>query len=219
MLYDFHTHTFLSDGVLSPAEQIRRAVANGYAGIGITDHVGVGTMATALAQASEDCALAKAHWGIDAVPGVELTHVPAASVAQLARRAKEMGAKLVVVHGETVVEPVERGTNLAALQSPDVDILAHPGLITPDELRLAATNGKFIEISARAGHSLTNGYIVQQGRAAGVKFLLNSDAHAPRDLLTAGFARLVALGAGLTEEEMHEVLELNPKLLLGRLRD
>ena len=42
MLYDFHTHTFLSDGVLSPVELIRRAVSNGYTAIAVTDHAGLG---------------------------------------------------------------------------------------------------------------------------------------------------------------------------------
>jgi predicted metal-dependent phosphoesterase TrpH len=43
-MYDFHTHTFLSDGVLSPIELIRRALVRGYKAIGVTDHVGVGNL-------------------------------------------------------------------------------------------------------------------------------------------------------------------------------
>ena len=43
-----------------------------------------------------------------------------------------LGARIIVVHGETIVEPVRPGTNRKALES-DVDILAHPGLITEDE--------------------------------------------------------------------------------------
>ena len=35
---DLHTHTFLSDGVLLPSEQLRRAVVKGYGAIAITDH-------------------------------------------------------------------------------------------------------------------------------------------------------------------------------------
>ena len=44
----------------------------------------------------------------------------------------------MVVHGETIIEPVEKGTNLAAVQSPYVDILAHPGLLSLEEAKLAA---------------------------------------------------------------------------------
>ena len=38
MIYDFHTHTFLSDGGSSPIGLIRFAVAAGYRCIAITDH-------------------------------------------------------------------------------------------------------------------------------------------------------------------------------------
>ena len=43
-MYDFHTHTFLSDGVLSPIELIRRAFVRGYRGMAVTDHVGLGNV-------------------------------------------------------------------------------------------------------------------------------------------------------------------------------
>ena len=43
-MYDFHTHTFLSDGVLTPVELIRRAHVAGYRVIAITDHVGPGNL-------------------------------------------------------------------------------------------------------------------------------------------------------------------------------
>ena len=89
----------------------------------------------------------------------------------MAQKAKQLGAWIVVVHGETIVEPVEKGTNLAALNSPDVDILAHPGMLSPEEARLAAANHIFLEISARKGHSLTNGHVAKLGLKAGAKML------------------------------------------------
>ena len=138
-------------------------------------------------------------------------------ISFLCREAKELGAWLVVVHGESIVEPVERGTNKAALQCPNVDILAHPGLITLDEAKLAATHGIFLEISARKGHSLTNGHIAQLARLAGVKLLLNSDAHEEADLLTPPLARQIVLGAGLDEKDINEILITNAQALLKRL--
>ena len=54
------------------------------------------------------------------------------------------------------------------------------------------------------------------GRAAGAKFLVNSDTHSPGDLHTEAFARTVALGAGLTPDEADAALYENPKLLLAR---
>lgn len=217
MVYDFHSHTSLSDGSLSPIELIRRAQVMDYKAIALTDHAGIGYLERIIREVAEDCALARAHWEILAIPGVELTHVPAHAIADAARRAKELGAWLVVVHGESIIEPVEKGTNIAALQCPYVDILAHPGLITIEEARLAATTGVFLEISARKGHSLTNGHIFQTARLAGAKLLLNSDAHDEQDLLSPHLARQIAQGAGLNQEEIKEILENNPHALLRRL--
>lgn len=217
MIYDFHTHTSLSDGSLSPLELIRRALTTGYKAIALTDHVALGYLERIIKEIAEDCALARAHWDILAIPGVELTHIPPNAIADAARRAKEMGAWLVVVHGESITEPVEKGTNMAALQCPYVDILAHPGLLTLAEARLAAATGVFLEISARKGHSLTNGHICRLARLAGAKLLLNSDAHDETELLSTAFAYAIARGAGLDEEEINEMLKVNVHSLLQRL--
>jgi putative hydrolase len=217
MAFDFHTHTFLSDGELLPAELIRRAIVNKYEAMAITDHVSASNMERVLDEAWRDCELAQDRWGFPAVAGVELTHVPASSISELATRAKRAGAAIVVVHGETVVEPVEPGTNRAAVESPDVDILAHPGLITIEEARIAAARGVFLELSCRRGHSLTNGHVAQVAREAGALLLLNTDSHSPSDLLTDSFARTVALGAGLSNDHAEATLRQNPMLLLERV--
>ena len=216
-MYDFHTHTFLSDGVLSPIELIRRALVAGYRAIGVTDHVGVGNLEYVVKTLVVDCAEATKRWEILAIPGVEITHVPKEDIDLVARTAKELGAKLVTVHGETVVEPVEPGTNEAAVRSKSVDVLAHPGLIVYDHARLASENGVFLELSARKGHSLTNGHVVKTAKSVGASMVLDSDAHEPQDLLNPKLNRKIAKGAGLTSEEAHVVLELNPQSLLKRL--
>jgi histidinol phosphatase-like PHP family hydrolase len=218
VIYDFHTQTTLSDGDLSPIEQIRRAVVNGYAAIALTDHAGLADSEHVLKSLVAACETARRYWNIIAIPGLELTHLPPAAIPEAARWARSHGARLVVVHGETIVEPVLPGTNHAAVLCPDVDILGHPGLLSDEDARLAAASGVFIEISARKGHSFTNGHVVVVGRQAGVRFLVNSDAHDPEDLLTGEFAQAVALGAGLHQPEVIEVLQDNPLLLLERIR-
>lgn len=207
----------MSDGELSPVEMIRRASEKGYRGIALTDHVGTGSLERLIREVVDDCRMAMENWDIVAIPGVELTHVPARAISQAAKRAKELGAWIVVVHGETIVEPVEKGTNLAAVRSPDVDILAHPGLITMEEATLAANNGVFIEVSARKGHSLTNGHVVKTALAAGCRMLLDSDAHGSPDLLSPELAKAILLGSGLGEKESEEVLAANPSVLLKKL--
>jgi histidinol phosphatase-like PHP family hydrolase len=217
VLCDFHTHSLLSDGVLSPIELLRRAVVKGYRAIAITDHMSLGTLEGYLPVVIKECELAERYWDIVAIPGIELTHLPPETIAEAARTAKELGARLVVVHGETVVEPVHPGTNLAALRSPHVDILAHPGLLSPEEAQLAAANGVFLEISARKGHCLTNGHVVRLGQAAGARFLVNSDAHEPGDLLSPELALSVALGSGLGQEEIRSHLPASVAALLNKL--
>jgi putative hydrolase len=217
MVYDFHTHTSLSDGTLSPMELIQRAAVNNYRAIALTDHASLGELSRIIQETAEICALARSHWDILAIPGIELTHVPAHAIAEAARKAKELGAWIVVVHGETIIEPVEEGTNLAALKSPHVDILAHPGLIHPEEAELAAANGIFLEISARRGHCLTNGHVASIAQKAGAKLLLNSDAHSEEDLLTTSLADAISRGAGLADAACRELLTTNPKALISRL--
>ena len=115
-----------------------------------------------------------------------------------ALQAKRLGAEVVVVHGETIVEPVAPGTNHAAIVAPDVDLLAHPGLLTPEDAALAAARSCLIEITTRKGHSFANGHVARVCRAAGAPLVVNSDSHEPHDLPSAQFARQVAAGAGLS---------------------
>lgn len=216
-MYDFHTHTFLSDGELAPTELIRRAIHNGYRVIAVTDHVGPGNLEFVIKTLVKDCAAASKRWDILALPGVEITYAPIEDIDAVARDARALGAKMINVHGETVVEPVQPGTNLAALRSQHVDVLAHPGLITPDEARLAAERGIFLEISARRGHGFANGHVARAAQAAGARIVLDSDAHAPGDLLTRDFAMKVARGAGLDPDAANQLLEAAPLDLLKKI--
>ena len=209
-MYDFHTHTFLSDGVLSPIELIRRAMKIGYRVMAITDHIGPGNMEFVLKTLAADCEMASRRWDILALPGVEITHTPSEDIDYLARECRRLGAVVVNVHGETITEPVVPGTNLAAVSSGHVDILAHPGLITLEEARIAARNGVFLEVSARKGHGIANGHVVQTARAAGARLVLDSDTHEPGDLLTRDFAMKVARGSGLDLEDATALLDHAP---------
>jgi histidinol phosphatase-like PHP family hydrolase len=149
---------------------------------------------------------------------VELTHVPPEHIAPLAKKAKELGAEIVVVHGETPAEPVMPGTNAAAVACRDVDVLAHPGFITLEEARTAKSNGIFLEITARKGHNMTNGHVVRIAREAGAAMVVDTDAHAPDDLITGKRAREVALGAGLSEAEASATAE-NARAFLKSVLD
>lgn len=212
--YDLHTHTTLSDGEMLPIELIRRASVLGYRTMAITDHVDNSNLAEvvrALVQVKE---LAESY-DVVLLAGVEITHVPPTYIPKLARRAREFGADIVVVHGETPVEPVAPGTNRAACGCKDVNVLAHPGLIAQDDASLAAETGVALEVTSRGGHNRTNGYVVRYARDAGCVVVIDSDAHAPHDLLDERARTIVARGAGMSEKEVQNALSLNIDRLLG----
>jgi putative hydrolase len=203
-MIDFHTHTFASDGVLVASELVRRAQTVGYRAIALTDHADESNLDDLVARALAAAAAWRGR-GIAVIPGVELTHVSPDRIAPLAARAKKLGARVVVVHGETVVEPVAPGTNAAAIACPDIDLLAHPGLITAEDAAAAAARGLFLEITTRKGHSLANGHVASRARRAGAPLLLNTDSHEPGDLCTVSWALTVLAAAGLDRGEADQV--------------
>jgi putative hydrolase len=205
-MIDLHTHSLFSDGVLVPSELVRRAVMKGYEVIAITDHADASNLDFTIPRVAAACKELNRRWKITALPGIELTHIPPETFAELTDRARSLGAVIVVAHGETLVEPVPPGTNRAAIEA-RVDILAHPGLITKDEAELALKNGVHLEITARKGHSLSNGHVARIAGETGAKLVIDTDTHEPGDLITDEFARDILLGAGLNADAIAAVFQ------------
>jgi len=210
-MIDLHTHSLFSDGVLVPSELVRRAVMKGYEVIAITDHGDSSNLDFTIPRVAQACRELSSRWKITALPGIELTHIPPETFAELTARARTLGAAIVVAHGETLVEPVHPGTNRAAIEA-KVDILAHPGLITREEAALAGRNGVYLEISSRKGHSLSNGHVAKIAVEAGAKLVIDTDTHEPGDLITDESARSVLFGAGLTGGQLDEVFRNSREL-------
>jgi putative hydrolase len=199
-MIDLHTHTLFSDGELLPSELVRRAEVLGYSAIALTDHADISNLDFIIPRILEACIKINEKKGIIALPGIEITHVHPDDIAELARTARSMGARIIVVHGETIVEPVIPGTNNKALES-DINILAHPGLINDEDAKLAARKGICLEISSRKGHSLTNGHVAKMALKHGARLILNSDTHSPGDLLVLEKAKMIAQGSGLISDD------------------
>ena len=159
MRADLHTHSIFSDGELIPAELVRRAQAIGHDAIAITDHVDMTNVEWVVKNVIKAVELCSDD--ITVIPGVEVTHVPPSKMDKVIADARRYGAKIIVVHGETVTEPVAKGTDMAAVRNPDVDVLGHPGFITEEEAQIARDNGVALEITGRAGHNITNGHVYQ----------------------------------------------------------
>jgi len=214
-MIDLHTHSLLSDGELLPSELVRRAEVIGYRAIAITDHSDASNIDFVIERIVNVCNELKA--AIPVIPGVELTHIPPRQIGQMVKRARDLGARLVLVHGETVVEPVSQGTNRAAIEA-GVDILAHPGLLTPEDAMLAAEKGVCLELTARKGHSLSNGHVASVAKKIGVNIVLNTDTHSPSDLISDDMAVRIVVGAGLTEGDFREITKNAEKILQRVLR-
>ncbi|MCQ6254268.1 histidinol phosphate phosphatase domain-containing protein [Methanocaldococcus sp.] len=217
MRYDFHTHTVFSDGELIPSELVRRAMVLKHKAIAITDHADASNYKELIEKTILAKEELKKYWDIIVIVGVELTHIPPKSIPKLAKKSKDLGAEIVVVHGETVVEPVEEKTNYYASISEDVDILAHPGFIDKETAENLKENDVFVEITSRRGHNITNGFVANIAREFELKTLINTDAHSPDDLIDIEFAKKVGLGAGLTNKELENTLLHYPKELLKRI--
>ena len=211
-MIDLHTHSIFSDGELLPSELIRRALVGGYEAIAITDHVDISNYDFIIPRIIKVCSIINEKKNITAIPGIELTHVNPEDLHALASDARAMGSAIIVVHGETIVEPVSPGTNRKALES-DIDILAHPGLIEEEDVRFAAENGICLEISARKGHCLSNGHVAGLAVKYGAKLVLNTDAHGPDDLISIDKAEKIALGAGLSLERFRQMLDNSRELV------
>ena len=215
MRAELHTHSIFSDGELIPAELVRRAKVLGVNAIAITDHVDMTNVEFVVKNVVKAAELTDD--SITVIPGVEITHVPPSQMDKVIADAKRFGAEWIVVHGETVAEPVAPGTNLQAAKNPDVDVLAHPGFITADEMQIAKDNDVLIEITGRKGHNITNGHVASLARAVGAKMVIDSDAHAPEDLMSEADAYIVALGAGLTKEEADLAIQKTPFEAIKRI--
>jgi putative hydrolase len=203
-MIDLHTHTFLSDGELAPAELVRRAEHAGYRVIGIADHADASNLDDLVSALVRFVRETQPYLKVRIIPGVELTHIPPGQIGGLVKRARQLGARLVILHGETVCEPVQLGTNRAGIEA-GVDIIAHPGIISEEEVRMAAEKGVHLEISARFSHGLGNGRVVSLARETGASLVIDSDAHGIGDLLTPEWRERVAFGAGLTPEELERI--------------
>ncbi len=203
-MFDLHTHSLLSDGVLLVSELAVRYMAAGYKAIAICDHVDYSN----IENITDSILNFTRNWpkdsSIKVLPGIELTHLPLQQFKPLANYARSKGIKIIVAHGQTPAEPVIKGTNRAALEA-DIDILAHPGLISDDDVRFAKEKGVFLEITARKGHRDTNKHVAARALELGARLIIETDSHSPEDILTNEQLKEVAAGAGISVEQTKKI--------------
>jgi putative hydrolase len=213
-MIDLHTHSFFSDGSLIPSELVFRAKNKGYEAIAITDHVDMSNLNFVIPHIVKVSSILTLEYKIEVIPGAELTYVPPNLISRVAEECRELGAKIILVHGETTAEPVPAGTNRAALEG-IIDILSHPGKISSEEVDLAKEKNVLLEITSRKAHSSTNQHVGSLAKKRGAKLIFNTDAHEPEDLITDQQALEVISEAGMVKEDLELMLE-NARSLIGK---
>jgi len=214
-MIDLHTHTLFSDGELLPSELVRRAEVKGYTAIALTDHVDSSNIDFVLPRIVKVCKVLNRFWKIRSIPGAEITHAPVQEIKGLVRFARKLGAKIVVVHGETISEPVIPGTNRAAIES-GCDILAHPGLITKSDVLLAKKKNVCLEITSRKNHCKTNRRLFKLAKECGAKLVLNNDAHSGDNLISKRRAIAILKKIGMTQLDINQVLKNSEDLVKNK---
>lgn len=216
-MIDLHTHTLFSDGELLPSELVRRAQVKGYKAIALTDHADSSNIDFIVPRIVKACKVLNRFWPIRAIPGIEITHVPVQEIKKLVAFARRHGARIVVVHGETLSEPVLPGTNRAGIEA-RCDILAHPGLITKADAKLAARKGVCLEITTRKNHCAANRHVFRMAKGAGAKLVLNNDAHGVGDLISCNRACAILRRIGLNSDDINTVFGNSVRLVNRAIR-
>jgi len=215
---EFHCHSIFSDGLLLPAALIREAEIRGHSALAITDHVDDSNIEAVVKTLTAFEKKTRGKLPIKFIPGVEVSYIKPEYFLELCKKARKLGAKLIIVHGESPVEPVYPGTNHAAVSRPGiVDILAHPGNITEEDVKLAAQNGIFLEITARKGHKQGNQHVAELALKFGAKLIVDTDCHNESDLITQEQAFQLCKEAGLSDDEALKTIRDNPQELIRRI--
>ncbi|MFQ5354490.1 MAG: histidinol phosphate phosphatase domain-containing protein [Thermodesulfobacteriota bacterium] len=107
-MIDFHSHTLLSDGCLLPSELAQRCEVAGYKALAITDHVDDSNLESVIAALLRVTPRLNRYMSIKVLAGVELTHIPPRDIPFMVKKARSLGAQIIIGHGETLSEPVAR---------------------------------------------------------------------------------------------------------------
>ncbi|MBN1384287.1 MAG: histidinol phosphate phosphatase domain-containing protein [Elusimicrobia bacterium] len=211
-MIDLHTHTLFSDGQLLPSELIQHAKEAGYTAIGLTDHCDFSNIDFVIPRIARVTKELSKYYKIRVICGCEITYVPPALIKKAVTRARKLGAEIVIVHGESPVEPVPAGTNRAALAS-GCDILAHPGFIKKEDVMLAKKNSVLLEITTRRGHRNGNPHVAKLAKGLNANLILNTDSHLPEDLLDDKKTKDVLKQAKLTYSDFKQMQKNAYKLI------
>ena len=197
---DLQMHTDATDGRNTLAEMVEACRSRGYEYVAITDH----TKAVRVAGGLTKAGFHRQSRGIDAIrkrvskpavlKGAEVDILEDGSLDLDDETLAEFDIVIVSVHSRFNMSKTEMTRRIVrALQHPGVHILGHPtgrliGKREPypvdmsDIIKVARDHGVMLEINAQPDRLDLNDLHVQMAREAGVKLVVNTDAHRIQEL-------------------------------------
>ena len=200
--FDFHTHTYYSDGKSGPLEMVEAAEARGLEAVAITDHgpeLHVGVPPEKLDSMLRDIEMAREQAGIPVLKGMEVNVIDQDGRVDLEPElAKTLDLRIVSIHtlGE-LVDPREVAREYLermkkAITSRKFDVLGHPfhyhqnllPYLPRQEIenfvKLLAHRGVAVEVNVK--YRGPDEEFLALCLREGVKFSVGSDAHSPADV-------------------------------------
>ncbi|WP_028057236.1 DNA polymerase/3'-5' exonuclease PolX [Candidatus Solirubrobacter pratensis] len=217
---DLHCHTTLSDGRQTAEQMAEAALARGYEYLAITDHsashgFGDHVTAEALEQRIEEIAALNASLdAIQLLAGTEVNILPDGSLDYPDELLARLDWVIASVHTSFGMdEATMTDRMIRAIEHPYVDAIGHPtgrkietrppyAIDMTRVIAAAARTGTMIEINAAPDRRDMNEIHARAAAAAGVKVLIDSDAHSARNFELLRYGIATARRAWLTPEQV-----------------
>ena len=217
---DVHCHTVASDGRATIEEMAEAARARGYEYVAITDHSASHGFGNHVPpdelerQIERVAAVNAAMEGIEVLIGTETNILPDGSPDyddDLLARLDWVIASIHTSFGMREREQTDR--MVAAIEHPWIDAIGHPTgrkietrpgyALTMDRvIEAAARTGTMLEINAAPDRRDLNEIHARAAAQAGVKILIDSDAHMPRNFELMRYGIATARRAWLTKDDV-----------------
>jgi putative hydrolase len=223
---DLHAHTDWSDGRASVMEMAQAARARGYEYLAITDHSPRLTVVNGLGPerlAAQRRLIDQANGELEGITVLQGIEVDINENGTLDLPDEALAALDVVIASPHVKLRMERGAMtermLRAVEHPHVDIVGHPTGRRPGSrpgaeydfeavFRAAARNGVVLEIDCDPARMDLSPELATLAVACGCRLSLDSDAHAPDQLVYVDMAAWIAQRAGAGNDRVVNWLPL-----------
>jgi len=224
---DLQMHSTASDGAASIEEMARACIALGYQYMAITDHSQSLKIANGLTparlreQRKEIDALNKRLKGFRVLAGIEVDILGDGTLDLPDKCLATLDFVIASIHMGMQQDPERTTVRLVkAMRSPCVSAIAHPtgrvigqrdpyALNFDEVLRVARETGTALEINAYVDRLDLNDIQARAARDAGVKLLIDTDAHSPAHLPMMRFGVATARRGWVAKRDVLNALPLD----------